>query len=388
MTASRARARRRSLLQAPGRRRRAAPTSVPARAAADVDERAGHGAGAQDLGRRIATVGGADVLLVSLGSTAGLRASDAELAAPSTRAGRPSAVAAAAAARDVRTLALTDLPGRAAARAAARARDRRAGRARSSTRRSTAALLWPRAGRDPLRRARRAPTAPAATASGSARSSAAGCARAAAGAVERRLAGERRARTRPPSSCRSRRAAPRRAAGRRARHRRAHLRRRTRTRRASTACSRRGRGARRDGEELVVAGSEPSRHDAPGVRVAGALAPDDYRALAAPRARLRHRATRARTTASRSSRRSPTAASLVTTAAPGPYAALPLARALDPRLVPDDTAGSRRRCGPRSTIRPPTTPSARSPRWRRPPRRGRPDRGGGAAPALLAAGRR
>jgi glycosyltransferase involved in cell wall biosynthesis len=33
---------------------------------------------------------------------------------------------------------------------------------------------------------------------------------------------------------------------------------------------------------------------------------------------------------------------LVTTAAPGPYAALPLARALEPRLVADDIAGALR----------------------------------------------
>ena len=33
---------------------------------------------------------------------------------------------------------------------------------------------------------------------------------------------------------------------------------------------------------------------------------------------------------------------LVTTAAPGPYAALPLARALDPRLVVEDLAGALR----------------------------------------------
>src|SRR4051794_14759284 len=61
-----------------------------------------------------------DVLLVSLGSTAGLRASDAELAGSLRRAGASVVVAAARPRRDVRTLALTDLAWALAARAAAR----------------------------------------------------------------------------------------------------------------------------------------------------------------------------------------------------------------------------------------------------------------------------
>src|SRR3954454_11532938 len=61
-----------------------------------------------------------DVLLVSLGSTAGLRASDAELAGSLRRAGARVVVAAARPRRDVRTLALTDLAWALAARAAAR----------------------------------------------------------------------------------------------------------------------------------------------------------------------------------------------------------------------------------------------------------------------------
>jgi hypothetical protein len=62
----------------------------------------------------------ADVLLVSLGSTAGLRASDAELAGALRRAGASVAVVAARPRRDVRTFALTDLAWALAARAAAR----------------------------------------------------------------------------------------------------------------------------------------------------------------------------------------------------------------------------------------------------------------------------
>src|SRR5256885_10156863 len=61
-----------------------------------------------------------DILYVSLGSTAGLRAADAELVASLRRAGASVIVAAARPRRDVRTLALTDLAWALAARAAAR----------------------------------------------------------------------------------------------------------------------------------------------------------------------------------------------------------------------------------------------------------------------------
>ena len=88
--------------------------------------------------------------------------------------------------------------------------------------------------------------------------------------------------------------------------------------------------ARRPGEELVVAGVDGPARD--GVRFAGMLPREEYRALlrrahafvCAPRredygiAQLEALADGCR---------------LVTTPSPGPYAALPLARALDPRLV-------------------------------------------------------
>ena len=61
----------------------------------------------------------AELLIVSLGSTAGLRASDAELAASLRRCGADLAVVAAVAPRQVRTLALTDLAWARAARVAA-----------------------------------------------------------------------------------------------------------------------------------------------------------------------------------------------------------------------------------------------------------------------------
>ena len=83
-------------------------------------------------------------------------------------------------------------------------------------------------------------------------------ARAAAAAGQRAGAGRRAAPASAAcSSCRSPSSPPgRRCTAAAARHRRDHLRGRTRTRRASTACSRPGRAARRDGEELLVAGVE------------------------------------------------------------------------------------------------------------------------------------
>jgi glycosyltransferase involved in cell wall biosynthesis len=87
-----------------------------------------------------------DVLIVSLGSTGGLRRADEELAGSLRRAGASVALAPAVPPRQTRTLALTDLGWALAARCAARAElTRRAPRAviYSST---TAALLWPRPG--------------------------------------------------------------------------------------------------------------------------------------------------------------------------------------------------------------------------------------------------
>ncbi len=91
---------------------------------------------------------GLDALIVSLGSTAGLRRADRELADSLRRAGASVTVASAAAPAQVPTLMLTDLAWAQAARAAAQrelARLARPPRAiiYSST---TAALLWPRPG--------------------------------------------------------------------------------------------------------------------------------------------------------------------------------------------------------------------------------------------------
>ena len=88
----------------------------------------------------------AEILIVSLGSTSGLRAADAELAAALARAGADVAVVAARPPREVRTLALTDLVWARAARAAA-VRGIAEHRPRAVVYATvTAALLWPRPG--------------------------------------------------------------------------------------------------------------------------------------------------------------------------------------------------------------------------------------------------
>ena len=84
-----------------------------------------------------------DVIVVSLGGTHGLREADTELAASLERAGARVEVVATHPPREVRTLALTDLAwARAARRAAAAAPEARAVLYSSVT----AALLWPRPG--------------------------------------------------------------------------------------------------------------------------------------------------------------------------------------------------------------------------------------------------
>jgi hypothetical protein len=280
----------------------------------------------------------ADVLLVSLGSTAGLRAADAELRGALERAGVRVAVAAAARQRDVRTLALTDLVWARAARAAARAAlaEHRPRAVLYST--TTAALLWPAPGairydapsaanrpgrhgiwqrpaeRLRLRQAQLlvpwadgslaetpAPHAPAVVVPIPVEPSAP----APAAPAERDIAAityganpDKKGLDRVLAAWAT---------------------------------------ARREGEELVVAGTDhvPS---APGVRNAGRLAPAEYRALLR-RARVFVTAPRREDYGIAQLEALADGCALVTTVAPGPYAALPLARALDPRLVPADERG-------------------------------------------------
>src|SRR3954451_24736914 len=104
-----------------------------------------------------------DVLFVSLGSTGGLRAADAELLGALRRAGAQVAVATAAPQRDVRTMALTDLVWARAARAAGRGGVGGPGGGAGAAGRAPAArgpvlddaggAAVAGAGRDPLRRA-------------------------------------------------------------------------------------------------------------------------------------------------------------------------------------------------------------------------------------------
>jgi hypothetical protein len=274
----------------------------------------------------------ADVLLVSLGSTAGLQAADAELAAALDRAGARVALVAARPPREVRTLALTDLGWSRAARAAARA-----GIAAHNPRAilystTTAALLWPvrgairydapsaanRPGRHgvwqrPLERRRlRAASLLVPWAPGALDETPAPHAPGIVVPVPVEPSG--------PSAGERDIAAITYGANPHKKGLDVVL--------AAWA------GARRDDEELVVAGTDHVAC-APGVHGAGRLAPDAYRALLR-RSRVFVTAPRREDYGIAQLEALADGCALVTTAAPGPYAALPLARALDPRLVPDD----------------------------------------------------
>jgi hypothetical protein len=92
--------------------------------------------------------------------------------------------------------------------------------------------------------------------------------------------------------------------------------------------------ARRGEETLVVTGLD-GHHDVPGVRFTGRLAPDEFRALLR-RARVFMAASRREDFGIAQLEALADGAMLVATPAPGPYPALALARALDPRLVAED----------------------------------------------------
>ena len=93
------------------------------------------------------------------------------------------------------------------------------------------------------------------------------------------------------------------------------------------------RAVRREGEELLVAGL--TGPDEPGVRHLGELPHAEYRALLR-RARIFVTAPRREDYGIAQLEALADGCLLVTTPGPGPYAALPVARALDPRLVTDD----------------------------------------------------
>jgi hypothetical protein len=270
-----------------------------------------------------------DVLIVSLGSTAGLRASDDELAAGLRRAGAQVQVVAAKAPRELRTYGLTDLAwARAARLAAARAIAASAPRAVVYST-VTAALLWPRPGairydapaaanrpgrhgawQRPLER-RRLNEAPLLVAVDP--GTLAETPRPHAEAIVVPIPVE----PSPATGARRDIAAITYAANPEKKG----------LARVLDAWSR----ARLDGEQLVVAGAD-LRIEAPGVHVAGRLQPVAYRALLR-RARVFVTAPRREDYGIAQLEALADGCVLVTTAAPGPYAALPLARALDPRLV-------------------------------------------------------
>ena len=274
----------------------------------------------------------ADVLIVSLGSTAGLRAADAALAEALRRAGAHVEIAAARAPRKLRTYALTDLAWARAARVAARA-----GIAAHEPRAivystTTAALLWPRPGairfdaasaanrpgrhgvwQRPLER-RRLGDAPLLVPWDAGSLDAAPRPHAAAIVVPVAVSPSPSADVPRDIAAITYAANP---------HKKG-------LDRVLAAWAQ----ARRDDEQLVVAGAD-LRLDAPGVRIAGRLGAPAYRALLR-RARVFVTAPRREDYGIAQLEALADGCLLVTTAAPGPYAALPLARALDPRLVPAD----------------------------------------------------
>ena len=282
-----------------------------------------------------------DVLLVSLGSTPGLRASDEAFAALLRSGGATVEIARAEPQRQVRTLALTDLlwarASAAAARSALAAQQPRAVVYSSVT----AALLWPRPGairfdassaenrpghdgiwQRPLERRRLAeaplliPTSAAALAA----SPAAG-----ADAVVVPIPVAASAAARPPAE---------------------------RDIAAITYASdpeKKGLGrvlaaweqARRGDERLVVAGLDASRVPNPGdgVQLVGKLDPQQYRDLLG-RSKLFLCAPRREDYGIAQLEALADGCQLVTTEAPGGYEALALARELDARLVGDDLASA------------------------------------------------
>jgi hypothetical protein len=295
--------------------------------------------------------GGVDILLVSLGSTAGLRAADAELADSLRRAGARVAQVTAAPPRPVRTLALTDLAWALAARRAALA-----GLAEHAPRAvlyssTTASLLWPRPGairfdapsagnrpgrhglwQRPLERRRLARAPLLLPWSEGALAEAPAVARDGDRALVLPVPVESSG---PPAPVRDI-AAITYAANPLKKG----------LDRVLVAWAR----ARRAGEQLYVAGACAAELAGAGIALPGAeagviltgpLAPPDYRALLR-RARVFVCAPRREDHGLAQLEALADGCQLVTTPAPGPYAALPLARALDPRLISDDLSGALR----------------------------------------------
>jgi glycosyltransferase involved in cell wall biosynthesis len=281
----------------------------------------------------------ADVLLVSLGSTAGWRAADEELAGALERAGARVAVAPAQAPREVRTFMRTDwVWARAARRAAVEgiAEHRPAAILYSTV---TAALLWPapgairldataavnRPGRHglwqrPLER-RRLAAAPLLVPT-------------AAGVLNEISAHAHRSVVVPIPVEPSGGPAPA------ERDVAVLVYAANPTKKGLDRVLAAWRAARGPGEELVIAGRDGVEPE-PGVRPVGRLAPGEYRALLR-RARVFVAAPRREDYGISQLEALADGCVLVTTAAPGAYPALGIARGLDSRLVGDDLAESLR----------------------------------------------
>jgi hypothetical protein len=307
--------------------------------------------------------GAVDVLIVSLGSTVGLRTADAQLADSLRRAGASVAlVGARAPKRRLRTFALTDLQwARAARRAALLGLARHDPRAviYSST---TASLLWPRPGairfdapsagnrpgrhglwQRPLER-RRLGQAPLLLpcSDGGLREAPAGAGRGDRAlvvpiAVESSLAPSTPGEPGEP------------AAGAPPRDIAAITYAANPSKKGLDRVLSAWRSVRQGSEELVVAGAPAGQLERtglvapgePGIRVVGTLDAAAYRALVR-RARVFVCAPRREDYGSAQLEALADGCELVTTAAPGPYVALAIARALDRRLVGDDLGGALR----------------------------------------------
>jgi glycosyltransferase involved in cell wall biosynthesis len=295
--------------------------------------------------------GALDVLIVSLGSTGGLRRADDELAGSLRRVGASAAVVAAAPPRQMRTFALTDLGWALAARRAARAElARRTPRAviYSST---TAALLWPRPGairfdapsagnrpgrhglwQRPLerRRLRQAslllPWSDGGLREAPAAARGAGRVLVLPVAVEPSVAEDRGrekgAVSGPGAGIRDIAAVTYAA---------------NPTKKGLDRVLAAWRAVRRPGEELLVMGADAKELQlaTTGVRVVGMLPYHEYRGLLR-RARVFVCAPRREDYGIAQLEALADGCVLVTTPAPGPYAALPIARELDQRLVGED----------------------------------------------------
>jgi hypothetical protein len=299
-----------------------------------------------------------DVMIVSLGSTAGLRRADEELKESLVRAGASVALAQASTPRQLRTMMLTDLAWSRAARSAARqmlARlDDHSPRAvvYSST---TAALLWPRPGairfdspstanrrgrhglwQRPLerRRLRHAPLLLPWSEGGLNELPGNGSARERALVIPVPVASSGVSEPVRDIAAITYAANP----AKKGLDRVLSAWRRVRAERPADA-----------GGELVVAGAcSQELADAgyrveadEGVRILGALSPNEYRALLR-RARIFVCAPRREDYGLAQLEALADGCLLVTTPAPGPYPALPIARALDPRLVDQDLAAALR----------------------------------------------